>query len=363
VTGGPLPGLAVHVVWHPAAPEAAADYADALFAHLFEDPADLTSHGLRIPIWHWRSRDPPRLPVDEAERCAVVVLVDEELVSAPRWREWLAESASSLRPQDRLIPVALFEKAVRIGSEHNFIRLFDLPDEIRVNVLLNRVSHALCRMLDGEEGRPVTVFISHAKADGLEIAQAVRRFLHEDSGVEDFFDAFNIREGDRWRKALEHAASRQLLLAIRTDAYATREWCQYEVLQAKLNRMPVVVLDAFGSREARGFPYLGNAPSLRWRPTPSRLDFEQLLTALMREALRAVTFPLRVREVCALRGLPEPDSVLAAPPELLTVLGARKDGGGVLVYPDPPLGTDELGVIRELLPGIAVHTPTTLMSA
>ncbi len=92
------------------------------------------------------------------------------------------------------------------------------------------------------------------------------------------------------------------------------------MLHAKAGGSPLVVLDALEDVEPRAFPYLGNAPSVRWRGDGSALGMESLLCVVLREALRFRHFPKRVSDLCRVYELPEDDRVLAAPPELLTVL-------------------------------------------
>ena len=113
------------------------------------------------------------------------------------------------------------------------------------------------------------------------------------------------------------------LLAIRTNAYARAKWCRTEVLYAKAGGSPLVVLDALVDVEPRAFPYLGNAPTVRWGGDASALSMERMLCVVLREALRFRHFPKRVSDLCRVYELPEDDRVLAAPPELLTVLRAR----------------------------------------
>ena len=120
-----------------------------------------------------------------------------------------------------------------------------------------------------------------------------------------------------------------------------------EVLYAKAGGSPLVVLDALVDVEPRAFPYLGNAPTVRWGGDASALSMERMLCVVLREALRFRHFPKRVSDLCRVYELSGGRSrVLAAPPELLTVLRARAaadDGHGHrIVYPDPPLGTEEL---------------------
>lgn len=365
------PSLAVHVVWHPDC-SAGAEYAGALFAHLFEDRAALSAHGLRIPVRQWTSEvdgpdaPPPAVPpLAAAKRNAIVVVLDTSFVRRPSWLTLLDDIDAARGEQDVLLGVSLTPSALRIDSsalENNLIRLHEVTEDVRRPVLLNRVTHALCRLAaDGQ--RPVKVFFSHAKHDGVPITRRVRDFLQDGSGVDNFFDTQGILEGARWQDVIRGAAAENVLLAIRTDAYATREWCRTEVLEAKRGGSPVVVLDALQTIESRSFPYLGNAPSVRWRKGASRKSMEELLSVVLSEVLRFRHFPNRVSDVCGAYGLPTHDRLLPAPPELLTVLRVR-DGDADLpvVYPDPPLGTDELALLYELAPGLELTTPTRLIA-
>lgn len=368
------PTIAVHIVWHPACSTAEA-YAQALFAHVFEDPASLASHGLRIPVRFWRSDPgdssppPPSVPpIDEAERSAIVILIDDAFIAEPGWLKFLDVVAEATGPDDEVLCVSLTSRAVEIDSpvaEHNFIRLDRCADDVRELVLLNRVTHALCRLVSGSE-RPVCLFLSHAKADGVPIAQRVRSYLQSGTGLDDFFDTQDIVEGAKWAEEIRGAAAENVLLAIRTDAYAAREWCRTEILHAKAAGSPLVVLDALEDVELRAFPYLGNAPSVRWRGSDSALAMEGLLCVVLRETLRFRHFPKRVIDLCRAYELPEDNRVLAAPPELLTVLQARnagRDGAYTrIVYPDPPLGTDELALVTDFAPELETITPTALIA-
>jgi hypothetical protein len=364
-------------VWHPRCMEAE-KYAQALFAHLFEDPEDLASHGLRIPIRMWRSRpdeaNPPAPevpPLENARRCAVVVLIDDEFLSDSSWLTFLGDldqTVEAIEGTDvKLLPVSLNAEVLEVDSpiwQVNAIRLHEFDEELRLQVLLNRVTHALCRLVAGTE-KPVCVFLSHAKLDGIKITTHVRDFLRSGTGVEDFFDTQNLTEGTRWADAIQTSARENVLLAIRTDAWATREWCRTEVLEAKISGAPVIVLDALEDRETRGFAYLGNVPCVRWRADAPRAAMEDLLGVVLHETLRFRYFPARVADLCATHGITDPRRKLPTPPELLTVLRLRELDGeesGLLVYPDPPLGTDELTLVSELAPKLDPVTPNELIA-
>lgn len=359
------PTLAVHCVWHRDFAEGER-YGKALFAHLFEDPADLGSHGLRIPVRVWQSPVADQ-SLRDAERSTVVVLVDDAALADQDWIADIEQIYENLRDGDAMLPVALSTLATGIPSsisELNFVRLDGLDPDLRIPKFLNRVTHTLCRLLS-DKPDPVKVFLSHAKTDGVPITQKVRQFLQDGSGVQNFFDAQDIPEGARWMDVIhEAAAQRNVLLAVRTDGYASREWCRTEVLDAKLSGSAMVVLDALEAMEARGFPYLGNAPSVRWRDDHTKLSMEELLGVLLKQTLRFRYFPVRIDDICRRYGLEPPPHILPAPPELLTVLRTRSGSGKNkrLVYPDPPLGTEELALVSEFAPDLEPVTPTTMVA-
>jgi hypothetical protein len=361
--------LAVHVVWHPGFDDGPL-YGDAVFRHLFEDPDDVSSHGLRIPVFHWRSSGEPDapapekdIPLETAERAVVVALVDASLLGALGWIEFLDRTRSRLRGGDLIIPVQLSQE--RSAGDRQEIALTNVPDSLRLGKLLNEVTHRLWKELDPDSPARVPAFISYARSDGWELAERVRAFLDADGRADPFLAPRDIPRGDDWREVLRSHAGRSVLLAIRTDAYAAREWCQIEVLEAKRGRMPVVVLDALARREARGFPYLGNGPVLRWEPGDEELRLHELLGLVLREALRFRYFEQRVRRLWKLKRLTARRQVSPAPPELLTLLerAATADPSDLLVYPDPPLSSDELAVIQQLDEHVEPVTPLMVLAS
>lgn len=110
---------------------------------------------------------------------------------------------------------------------------------------------------------------------------------------------------------------------------------------------------------------MGNVPVVRWRGAPA---LPMVVSALLGEVLRNRYFPLRVKAIGRHHPLGDPHQVLAYPPELLTVLAYRadlRDKGeqlGRYIYPDPPLGSEELEFLRELDPNVEPITPTLLQA-
>jgi hypothetical protein len=368
VDDGPV--FAIHVVWHPSCAPAER-LAHHLFTSLYSDPFRPGRRGLGIRVRYRTSRaptqPPPPLPPGTAGRIAIVVLVDAHLVVQPAWCEYVAALVDRA-PADLVIPVAL--TAVRnLPPDLRSLRTLDLTtvdDDDRARTLLNRVMHDMALRLD-TSSRTVKVFLSHAKHDGLEISLAVRRHFHEVAGLDDFFDAADVPFGARLSDEITSAAGTAVaLLAVQTDSYSRSEWCQLEILEAKRRGVPIVALSAVRRGEHRAFPYLGNVPVVRWNGDSS---LPTLVNVLLREVLRARYFPRSVRALCRSYGLDPDRQVTAFAPELLTTLEHRRAvaaaGGTVdlLLYPDPPLGTAELEVLRRSDPQLKPVTPLTLLPA
>lgn len=364
------PVLGVFGVWHPACVEGEG-LARSLFTTLCANPAIPASRGLGIPVRFRTSiadeAVPTVVPFGEVQHAAVFVFADNVLVASDPWRHYVEELVQAAQPGDVIVPVAL----TRVGNLPSVlgglqaIRLDGLAAPEAERSLLNRAMHDLCRLLDPTAAK-VQVFLSHAKYDGLAITTAVRRHLHEVANLDDFFDAADVPDGTRFAEFIKGCAgSVPALLVVQTDSYASREWCRLEVLEAKRNRVPIVVLAAVEDRETRSFPYMGNVPVVRWHGEHS---LETVVGALLGEVLRHRFFPLRVAAIGRHHALGEADEVLAYPPELLTVLAYRaqlRQTGRLLgryIYPDPPLGSEELEWLRELDPDVEPVTPTLLQA-
>ena len=82
-----------------------------------------------------------------------------------------------------------------------------------------------------------------------------------------------------------------------------------------------------------------------------------IVSVLLGEVLRDRYFPERVRAICLQRGISMKHDVFTYPPELVTALvhSETLPAGGKLrryLYPDPPLGVEELLLLRQFDPNI-----------
>ena len=211
----------------------------------------------------------------------------------------------------------------------------------------------------------LTLFISHAKADGLPLAQAL---LHQiaDLGLAHFYDAKDIPAGSFWPEELERGVGSSLIIILRTNIYDSRPWCQQEVKWADEYATPAVLVDARTSLTygATTLP-LDRVPSVR---IPDGNLFRILFIAL-RESLRFMLFVVHVTqmkvngdlplgcEVKAFSFQPSMAALLRACNSLTMSAASQK----IIVYPDPPLraGLYEAAnaLVKEAAPGTQLVNP------
>jgi hypothetical protein len=335
--------LLVHTIFHPSSQNR------KLALHIHRQlNSDIMVPGLRVPTIFSPSRNgnrpPSKLRFDFAERNFIVVLADDKLTISPDWRQFVGDIWQTLpMPQARFVPIQLTENAWPLDdrlSSLSFAKAYLQPvEDLRDAFVIRRIVVELCRYLaslgsveEDEFKAPITVFLSHAKAD-LDKDPAVTRILIDclkgDQPIETWVDSGDIPTGSKFAEAIKAGVERTSLLAVLTDAYATREWCREEVLLAKEFQRPVVVVDALSHYEVRSFPYLGNVPRIRWDGDP-----QKAIDLLLKETLR----DLHTRAL--LEGYKQPDDFpFARPPELATLIGLEPKV--TVLYPDPPVGIGE----------------------
>jgi len=197
--------------------------------------------------------------------------------------------------------------------------------------------------------------------------------------LDDFFDANDLQPGTDWDANLRRKSSTSAMLAVRTDLYSSREWCQREIAIAKTHGMPVIMLDAIGRGEERGSFLMDHVPRVALRKSEGRWqkkDVYRALNLLVDECLKRALWT-RQRELAAER--PELDVAWWAPhaPEPLTLShwinayiaaadGKEGEGDIRILHPDPPLGPEEREVLiayaasTRLGRGIDIMTPRQL---
>lgn len=386
-----IPPLHLHLLAHPKS-DSANQLASELMSRFVEPPA---SGGLRIPVFFCPDKgddQPPELNVDgglnldAAQHTIVAVLADARMLrtvssgTGDAWKSFVRH-AIKLTPLNEsphhVLPIAIESEGFQLSDSLHILPA-TLKDDVTQAEKDRRSAeisfHIAARAIQLlEHGKvpavapdrmkaPVTIFLSHAKADldSKYYDDPVRktRALLDEFPVEQWYDAQQIATNQDFAYAIA-AGIRDcsVMLAFQTDQYSTRPWCRREVLTAKQLGAHLLVVDALKSGEARSFPYGGNVPTVRWGfGDDSDVDALKVIDRAVLEALRFKHNRL------VLEALAEPSEiVLPVPPEALTLANECPDleTEKNFLYPDPPLGREELQVLQSLRPNARFLTPLT----
>lgn len=384
------PPLHLYLLAHPQS-NSANKLALDLMQRFVEPPA---SGGLRIPVFFTPDRGDDLPPVldghggfdlDAAQHSLVVVLADERMlrtVPTGTGDEWFAftQKAIELTPlgasPHHVLPVALDTSGFGLSDEYHILKgtiAEDLPEEEATQQRLAEISfHIAARAIQLlEHGKvpelapdqmqaPISIFLSHAKAD-LEANQQdpvrqTRAVLNE-LPIKTWYDAGEIASSQDFSNAIS-AGIRDcsIMLAFQTDQYSSRPWCRREVLEAKQLGAHVLIVDALRSGEVRSFPYIGNVPTVRWRFGDPNVDARRVVDRAVLEALR-----YKYNRAVLERDVEPGEEILPVAPEALTLAHECADAHSekTFLYPDPPLGREELEVLQQLRPKASFITPLT----
>lgn len=234
-----------------------------------------------------------------------------------------------------------------------------LPSEsVAVAGLLERsVAQAIAQLAAGPGSR-IKVFVSHTKhhsagETGFDdpVFEQVRTAIAS-SKLAEFFDAHDLQPGSDWAAHLKQEAGSSALLMVRTDKYASREWTQREVLEAKRHDVPLVGLIALVDGEARGSFLMDHVPTVPFVRGDSGESIEKALDRLVDEILKRALWTAQSSYISA-QGF---DWLPVHAPEPVTTVDwlARhkakdaQDDHLLVIHPDPPLGPDERNVLDQM---------------
>lgn len=373
--------LSTYVLWHPKFKDGQ-EYAERIYNLLCRDSSSPLSRGIGIPIFY-RSSYPESeecpIPINfkEAKRNAVIILVSDEMFNDQSWADYISEMHTHLSNTNRIYPVALSSYAYHQNegelNKNQFIQLDKLKNvSEKWAVLKHALLHDLSRlMIDVEPSHespavivppPIKIFLSHAKLDGLNLAIDFKNFLQNNSKLNTFFDAYDIADGYDFEQQIKSNLKNSAVVVFHTDEYSNREWCRIEVIVAKRNKSPLVIVHDIKKGEKRSFPYMGNVPTIKWNNQYEEIIDMTLIQVLnnsfSREKIEGDIKLLDLKESCSI-------SILSSPPELfnfidLEVLKEKEGKKKIVVYPDPPLGVEELNVLNEFDENLQFLTPIML---
>ncbi len=363
--------LSLHFVWHPADNEQLEETIDYCSRLLTRDPEKPFSRAISIPIHFLTSHGtaPPESCPYKAEKTIAFLFLSKHIVADEAWTRYLDQLKTDCTA---IVPIALDTTAFKIGhsmSSCNFIRAYDYDKKYYRENLLIAIAHEIYRLALNESRMPISlgkdsavrIFLSHAKdaKQGVAFANMLKNFL-DHSVMRNFFDAYDIAPGYQFDTEIEDHIKESTLVAIHSDPYSSRYWCQREIQCAKNNNRPMIAVDAIDDYEDRRFPLAANIPGIRVHcEKDGSISQSDILRIMICTLLETIRFYYSKQLLCAYQKsgwIPQGAVLLQRPPELSDIQnnhGATQTK--LLYYPEPPLYPEEIEAFSKI--GFVVSTP------
>lgn len=354
--------LAVYVIYHTQYADAPAFYAE-IYKRLCRNIRNSLSDGLDIPVYYATEETNFAVDFDRAKKTYILILSDGELLRVkdilqPKVKEWYAIDPSEENIMISL--VKLHDYAFDILPPEAPEQCMVLPSyDLKANWLEfeTRLYESLIRLIQAKQGK-VRIFVSHSKKDKGKIGEVRARelvqYLNEETKLDSFFDVKDILDGKCFDKQIENGVENALLMVLYTNTYSDREWCRRELIAAKDHEVPTVVVMMLDGVAKRVFPYIGNIPCIEFGG-----DWREPIKLLLRTALDEYHEKQLLE---SLRDEKGEVKVTPFPPELYN-LRSLQDGIKQVLYPEPPLGREELSILKQAHNTIDFVTPMEYASA
>jgi hypothetical protein len=365
------PPLAVSFVWNCADDGAVQPVLEVVRKSFARDREKPFSRGLNIPLSYFSSSNPNEVPERKPDETAATnitfVFTSQNTAGRNDWKQYvegLTATAST-----HIVPIAIDKGGLHHNgslNKLNCIRAYEWPFEDKHLHVIISLAHEIVRWQQpcgpndetaGKE-KSITIFLSHAKAGdtGRLHAEEIKTFI-DNTNMNRFFDSTEISPGYKFDAEIESSIKESTLVAIESDAYSSRYWCQREILCAKKSDRPIVVVNSLSDYEDRIFPAASNVPCVHVSPdTPiRRSDILRVLSATILETVRhfhALSSLDSYREAGWISG--ECKS-LARPPEIRQAIAAQNDVTKTFCYPEPPIYSEEADWHTGL--GVEAFTP------
>lgn len=355
-----IPQLTLNFIWNENDANQVKPIIDATRNRFARDRDKPFSRGLNIPLFFFSARHPNEVPSAYPEALAksnlIFVFTSKNTLGRKKWKDYVEgiPSSSSIH----IVPIAIDSMGLGHGgalSGINCIRALDWPAENKDFYAAVFLAHEIYRFgftetTDVGLNRSIKIFLSHAKLGdtGKLHSERIKRFI-DNSNMNRFFDANEISPGYQFGREIEKHIEKSTLIAIESDIYSSRYWCQKELLVAKKSGRPIVVVNCLAEYEDRIFPAASNVPCVHVSSNDplSEKDILRILASSIIETVR-YHYSLSCLEEYKRIGWIENDcELLARPPEIRQVLHLRENIQKIC-YPEPPIYPDEADWLESL---------------
>ena len=370
--------LSVYFVWHPADECMVRPIVDYCFKLLSRDVKKPFSRSMNLPVFYrtTNKKGIPRNIDSSSGKTIVFIFVSKEVMCDESWIEYLIEISKN--QQFEYMPIAIDRSSLSLSKEFgntNFIRAYDFEATYLNEYMFISIAHEIYRFTLNERyeeksigtDTALKIFISHAKdgENGIVLAEALKKFI-DNTAMRNFFDATDIAPGYKFDEEIINNIKGSTVIAIHSDIYSSRYWCQRELLCAKENNRPIIAVDTLEDFEDRRFPFASNIPGVHvhLNNETTKKDILRILIASLLETVRYFYAKALLNEykICGL--IDANTEICPRPPEASDILKILSVEGTEIkfkfkniVYPEPPVYVEELNYLSCL--GVKISTPLT----
>lgn len=350
------PPLGVYFIWNPADANIVDPILNVLRRNFARDLSKPFSRNLNLPLFFFSSQNPNDVPADVfiplAEVNVIFVFTSSNTLGRDNWNEYI-ENIPSLN-NAHIVPIAIDKNGLNHSgslASLNCIRAYGWPTENAALWAVVSLAHELYRFglstvnsSDIGKNSSIKIFLSHAKMGdtGRLHAQSIKQFI-DNTNMRHFFDTTEISAGFSFEEEIEKHVVDATMIAIESDAYYSRYWCQREILIAKQHNRPLVVLNCLDDYEDRIFPAASNVPCIHVSAEPPLSDRNilRILSATIIETIR-YNYTIKCLDFyISKEWIPQNSEVIARPPEIRQVLTMKNNGVKNICYPEPPIYSEE----------------------
>ena len=336
------PPISIQFIWHFCDKELVTPIIDYCKKKLSRDADKPYLHSLDFPVFTFTSRDENDIPSRinrDAQKTVVFVFISDSVVSDKNWSAYIEELIGY--DSVHIVPISLSESSFKLQCIKNInqLRYLDYKSEYKNDDIINKmlfidISHQIYKYFFNECNK-LKLFISHTKKDekGLETAKEIKRFIENDTKMDNFFDTNNIDTATLFNEEIENNIKESTIIVIHSDSYSSRYWCQKELLSAKINKRPIISVDCLNAIEDRAFPLMCNFPSIRYNE-----NIFEIIELAMLETIRYHYNSLLFSEYKKSGYIPEKCDVFNCIPDSFSINNSTQD---IIMYPDPDVYIEE----------------------
>lgn len=343
-----------------------------IYKKLSQDNDHPFSRYLNIPVF-FRTNLKGKTPAsinNENKEIIVFPFIGKNVVASSMWNDYFeSELCGKAGKSFYIIPIAIDQYAFKLNemfNNRNFIRL-DFSNSSTENDINNehcffiKIAHEIYRFglnmsqFISPRGKfnSLRIFLSHTKKDknALEVARKLKVFMDSSTTFQNFFDVTDIAPGYNFESEIKEGLHHSAFIALVSDHYTERYWCQKEIIQARKNNLPMIAVDLLQSYEDRAFPFLTNIPVIRVNDIENKSEIFRLMECILIETLR-------FQYSKYIFGKDNRTYLLRPPDPVVFFLNKEpfSTTSKELYYPEPELFYDEVEVLEKFFPKIRTFT-------